>query len=61
MEHSDLLDIKGAAKRLGMSVSWLYKRSADGSIPKVKLGKAVRFCPKALDAYKTKNLQGVLE
>lgn len=47
----NLIDVDAAAAMLGMSVSWLRKRTGDGSISFVKLGKAVRFDPATLTAW----------
>lgn len=39
-----LVDVKGAAEFLGVSVSWVYKRVEDGTLPCVRLnGFALRF------------------
>jgi len=39
-----LVDVKGAAEFLGVSVSWVYKRVEDGTLPVVRLnGFALRF------------------
>ena len=40
-----------AAEYLGVSTSWVYHRSAEGSIPCVRVGHALRFDPAALAAW----------
>ncbi len=40
-----------AAEYLGVSTSWVYHRSAEGSIPCVRVGHALRFEPAALAAW----------
>ncbi len=40
-----------AAEYLGVSTSWVYHRSAEGSIPCVRIGHALRFDPAALAAW----------
>jgi len=40
-----------AAEYLGVSTSWVYHRSAEGSIPCVRFGHALRFDPLALAAW----------
>lgn len=39
------------AEYLGVSTSWVYHRSAEGSIPCVRVGHALRFDPAALAAW----------
>lgn len=58
--EKDALDVEGAAKRLGMSVSWVYKATASGTIPYFKIGRAVRFDGAKLDAYKAARAREVL-
>jgi excisionase family DNA binding protein len=46
-----LLDIKQAARRLGVGVPTLYRWIGERRVPVVRLGRAVRFSPAALDRY----------
>ena len=39
------------ADYLGMSESWVRKRSADGTLPCVRFGASVRFDPDAIAAF----------
>lgn len=58
---SEALKIGEAAKRIGMSVSWLYKRVAEGTIPYLKIGRAVRFDVAQLEAFKAAQLRAVIK
>lgn len=46
-----LLDVRQAAKRLGMSPSWVYRAIEDGRLPTVRLGNRVRLRAEDLDAF----------
>lgn len=53
----NLVNIKQMANILGVRVSWLYQRTAQGqeAIPHLKLGRYVRFEPeKVIDFLKNK-------
>lgn len=39
------------ATRLGVSISWVRKRSADGTLPHRKVGRYLRFIPSEIDAW----------
>lgn len=39
----ELLDVDGLAEALKVPKSWIYEQSRTGQIPKVKVGKYVRF------------------
>jgi excisionase family DNA binding protein len=46
MEGSELLTIEEMAARLKVHPSWLYSRTretGDGTIPRIKIGKYIRF------------------
>jgi excisionase family DNA binding protein len=47
----DLLDVRQAATRLGMSTSWVYKAVEAGRLTKVQIGNRVRFRAADLDAF----------
>jgi len=50
-----LLDARGAASYLHLSVSWVYKAAERGELPRIRIGSALRFEPEALRAWvKTK-------
>lgn len=38
-----LVNVKQLANLLGVPTSWVYQRTADGSIPMVRVGRYVRF------------------
>jgi excisionase family DNA binding protein len=51
---SDLLTVTELAKRLKVPVSWVYSRTrikGPGNIPRVQVGKYVRFNPDAVDKW----------
>lgn len=50
-EKPQLWNAARAAEYLGVSTSWVYHRSAEGSIPCVRVGHALRFDPVALAAW----------
>ncbi len=41
--HEEMLDVHQAAKLLGLSVSTLERRTRDGSIPSIKIGRLRRY------------------
>jgi excisionase family DNA binding protein len=43
-----LLDRAEAARRLGISLRLLWRLTRKGAIPSVRLGRSVRYCPKAI-------------
>jgi excisionase family DNA binding protein len=45
-----LLNAKQAAERLGVDESWVLKKSREGKLPFVPLGRYKRFRPEDLDA-----------
>jgi len=50
-----LLDARGAASYLSLSLSWVYKAAERGELPCLRIGSALRFEPEALRAWvKTK-------
>ena len=46
-----LLDVKGAADYLGLSVTWVYRSTANGTLPCRKLGRSLRFLQSELEAW----------
>lgn len=42
-ESVRLLNVKQLAGALGVKASWVYQRTAEGSIPCVRVGRYVRF------------------
>lgn len=48
---SPLIDVAGAAERLGTSERWVRRSIAERRLPFVKVGRHVRFRPEDLDAY----------
>ena len=48
-EEKDLLRPRDVARKLGMSVPHVYTMAAAGTIPSVKIGRAVRFRPADVD------------
>ena len=54
-----LVDVKEMASILGVPVSWLYQRTCRGQIPRLKVGKYVRFSPEEVMAFlRTKGSNG---
>lgn len=50
--ENELWDVRAAARFLKMSMSWVYKRVEDGTLPVARLnGYALRFEPAALRAW----------
>ena len=47
----DLWTVDRAAQFFGLSTSWVYKRVADGTLPVIRFGAAVRFEPEELRAF----------
>ena len=45
MEQRQLVDVHHMAQILGVPASWLYRRTSQGRVPFLKLGKYVRFDP----------------
>lgn len=49
---NNLLSTPEAARRLGVSTSWLnHDRVSHGRIPFVRVGRAVRYRPEDIDAF----------
>ncbi len=46
-----LWDVGAAAAFLGMSKQWVYKESASGVLPSVKVGSKLRFVPSKLQEW----------
>jgi excisionase family DNA binding protein len=46
-----ILTVEGAAARLGVSPSWVYKKLCAGFIPKIKIGGLLRIPEKDFDAW----------
>ena len=46
-----LLNVREAAKYLGLEVDTVYKKSRLRELPSVKVGRALRFDKSALDRY----------
>lgn len=55
-----LLDVKEAARYLGLKVGTVYKKSRLRELPSVKVGRALRFDVKALDRYIEQNAKPIL-
>jgi excisionase family DNA binding protein len=49
--RSEILTVGEAAEYLRMSSHWVYKRTADGSLPCLRVGRAVRFRRSDLDSW----------
>ena len=43
--EGQLVNVQKMAEILGVPVSWLYRRTSEGRIPFLKLGKYIRFEP----------------
>jgi excisionase family DNA binding protein len=48
---AELLDVAGAARRLGLVTSSIYKMAARCELPSVKIGRRLLFRPGDLNAY----------
>ena len=56
-----LQDSEWLAERLSISVSAVHKAriyQPDAIPPHIKIGRAVRYCPKVVDAWLTNNMKG---
>lgn len=60
VEIRSALDVNGAAELLGMSVSWVYKQVSARSIEFFKIGRAVRFDPIKLAAWRDAQTREVI-
>lgn len=47
----ELLEIPDVADKLGLSVSWVQKAVAAGTIPYLRIGRAIRFDPAKLEQW----------
>jgi excisionase family DNA binding protein len=54
----DLLNAAEAARRLRLSVPHVYTLAAAGSLPSIKLGRAVRFEEVAVDRFIREHRRG---
>jgi excisionase family DNA binding protein len=43
--------VEDVAKFLSLSESWVYKSAADGSLPSVRIGAALRFDPEQIRKF----------
>lgn len=50
-EKAGLLRADGVGKMLGFSKQRVYALAADGDIPSIKFGRAVRFDPEDVERY----------
>jgi excisionase family DNA binding protein len=50
-EEKDLLRPRDVGRKLGLSVPHVYTLAAAGTLPSVKLGRAVRFRPADVDRF----------
>lgn len=51
-KHRDRLwTVADVADYLQLSTSWVYKRTAEGTLPCIRLGASVRFDPEAIAEY----------
>ena len=55
-----LLNVKEAARYLGLEVHTFYKKARLRELPHVKVGRALRFDVKALDRYIEQNAKPIL-
>lgn len=54
-----LLTVREAAEQISMSVSWLRKAVAAGTVPHLKIGRAVRFDGNQLVEWVSSHAHGV--
>jgi excisionase family DNA binding protein len=50
-EEKDLMRPRDVGRKLGLSVPHVYTLAAAGTLPSVKLGRAVRFRPADVDRF----------
>ena len=55
-----LLNVREAAKYLGLEVDTVYKKSRLQELPSVKVGRALRFDIKALERFVEQNAKPIL-
>ena len=51
MSKLDLLTLKQMAEELQVKPSWIYRRTAEGNIPVIRVGKYLRFEPEKVLAW----------
>lgn len=49
--ETEILTIHDIAKRINVSESWIYKKAKAGIIPHVRIGGAIRFIEKDIEAW----------
>ncbi len=50
-EEKDLMRPRDVGRKLGLSVPHVYTLAAAGTLPSIKLGRAVRFRPADVDRF----------
>lgn len=50
-EEKDLMRPRDVGRKLGLSVPHVYTMAAAGTLPSIKLGRAVRFRPADVDSF----------
>lgn len=57
-EEKDLLRPRDVGRKLGLSIPHVYTMAAAGTLPSVKLGRAVRFRPADVDRFIREHRRG---
>jgi excisionase family DNA binding protein len=57
-EEKDLLRPRDVGRKLGLSIPHVYTLAAAGTLPSVKLGRAVRFRPVDVDSFIREHRRG---
>ncbi len=57
-EEKDLMRPRDVGRKLGLSVPHVYTLAAAGTLPSIKLGKAVRFRPADVDRFIREHRRG---
>ena len=55
-----LLNVQEAARYLGLKVDTVYKKAQSRELPRVKVGRALRFDVKALERFIEQNAKPIL-
>jgi excisionase family DNA binding protein len=57
-EEKDLLRPRDVGQKLGLSIPHVYTLAAAGTLPSIKLGRAVRFRPADVDRFIREHRRG---
>ncbi len=57
-KEKDLMRPRDVARKLGLSIPHVYTLAAAGTLPSIKLGRAVRFRPADVDTFIREHRRG---